>query len=39
VEIRDVEDGGHGIHLDIGVRSGREDEIREMRRDVRGQRR
>jgi hypothetical protein len=39
MQIRDVEDGGHGIRLDIDVRSGREDEIREMRRDVRRQRR
>jgi hypothetical protein len=39
VQIRDVEDGGHGIRLDICVRSGSEDEIREMRGDVRRQRR
>jgi hypothetical protein len=34
VQIRDVEDTGHGARLDIAVRSGRDDEIREMRRDA-----
>ena len=34
MEIRDVEDTGHGIPLDIAVRSGCDDEIGEMRGDA-----
>jgi len=40
MQIRDVKDSGHGIRppVELAVRSGSEDEIREMRRDVHRQR-
>jgi hypothetical protein len=39
MQVRDVKDTGHGARLDIAVRSGRDDEIREMRRDAGRERR